>query len=258
MISVAICTFNRAESLRRTLDSLVNSRAPLHGEWELLVVDNNSNDETRQVVTSFESRLPVRYVFEEQQGLSAARNCAIREFHGDVLLFTDDDVTLDPSWLFFYDEAAHQHPTAAYFGGRVIPFWPEGKPHWLHDESLPLISGLLVRFHLGDGIRKFGDNEPTPYGASFALRRSVIEEIGRFNCDLGVKARVPGRGEESEYLSRVRAAGFEGVYVGDAVANHWTNPARLTLPYLYRYGVQTGIALRLTGSVERGSIASAG
>ncbi|MBC7625374.1 MAG: glycosyltransferase family 2 protein, partial [Aeromicrobium sp.] len=88
MISVAICTFNRAGSLRRTLESLASVAPPQVGGWELLVVDNNSSDSTRAVVAEFESALPVRYVFEAEQGLSLARNRAIREFRADLLLFT--------------------------------------------------------------------------------------------------------------------------------------------------------------------------
>lgn len=257
VLSVAICTFNRAESLRRTLESLAQAAPPATAGWELIVVDNNSSDHTREVAAAFSDSLPMRYVFEQEQGLSAARNRAMREFRGDVLLFTDDDVTVDPDWLVHYDRAIAEFPDAAYFGGRVLPLWPNGRPRWLHDESLALLSGLLVRFHLGEVTRPFQVEDPTPYGASFALRRSTITQVGNFNRALGVKAQVPGRGEESEYLSRALAASLQGVYVSDAIVHHWTDPARLGLRYLYRYGVQTGVALRVTGSTERGSVVTA-
>lgn len=257
MLSVAVCTFNRAESLRRVLESFARAVPPESAGWELIVVDNNSEDHTREVAAAFSESLPLRYVFEQEQGLSAARNCAIREFRGDVLLFTDDDVTVDPNWLVYFDRAVAAFPDAAYFGGRVLPFWPHGRPHWLHDESLALLSGLLVRFHLGEVTRPFQLEDPTPYGASFALRRCTITRVGSFNLALGVKAQVPGRGEESEYLCRVLAAGLSGVYVGEAIVHHWTDPARLSLRYLYRYGVQTGVALRLGGAREGGSLATA-
>lgn len=253
MISVAICTFNRAESLRRTLNSLVELRPPVQANWELLVVDNNSSDNTIEVVSSFESRLPLRYIFEGEQGLSAARNRALKEFKGDLVLFTDDDVVVDPRWLAAYDAAIKRFPLAGYFGGRVLPFWSDHKPRWLKDESLTLISGLLVRFDLGDETRPFAADEPTPFGASFALRRTVVDGIGEFRRDLGVVAGVPGRGEETEYLARSQARGCAGVYVGDSQVHHWTDPRRLTLRYLYRYGVQIGIAAKRTGSDGSGS-----
>lgn len=249
-----ICTFNRADSLRQTLNSLVELRAPEHADWELLVVDNNSSDNTAEVVSSFESRLPLRYAFEGEQGLSAARNRALMEFKGDLLLFTDDDVIVDPLWLVAFDRAAERFPLAGYFGGRVLPFWSDRKPRWLKDESLALISGLLVRFDLGDETHEFATNQPTPFGASFALRRTTIDKVGLFRRDLGVNGGVPGRGEESEYLDRVQIAGWAGVYVGEAIARHWTDPKRLKLAYLYRYGIQVGTAAVRTGSTASGSI----
>ena len=135
----------------------------------------------------------------------------------------------------------------------MIPFWPNGKPRWFKDESLALVSGLLVRFDLGESTREFALDDPTPFGASFGLRRSVVDMIGDFRRDLGVTGGIPGRGEESEYLRRVLAAGFSGVYVGEGSVHHWTDSRRLKFGYLYRYGVQTGIAEKLTGSAAVGS-----
>lgn len=239
------------------MQSLVSIAPPQVDGWELLVVDNNSTDSTRAVVAEFESALPVRYVFEAEQGLSLARNRAIREFRGDLLLFTDDDVTVDRSWLVAYEHAALRFPHAWFFGGRIVPFWPEGRPRWLKDESLALISGVLVNFQLGNETHEFCSDDPLPFGASFALRRAAIDAIGAFRRDLGVNGGVPGRGEESEYLARVRNAGGRGVYVGTAAVHHWTDCRRLTTGYLYEYGIQTGVAIRRTGSDARGSLFTA-
>ncbi|MCZ2135307.1 MAG: glycosyltransferase [Burkholderiales bacterium] len=255
MISIAICTFNRSQSLGRTLESLTALRAPDGVAWELIVIDNNSRDDTRAVAQRFAATLPLRYVFEAEQGLSAARNRALREFRGEVLLFTDDDVVVDALWLAAYAAAAQTHPQAGYLGGRVAPFYPDGRPRWLRDESeqLALIDGLLVRFHLGDAVRPFQAGEPTPFGANFALRRALIERVGEFRRDLGVTGTIPGRGEEAEYLERAIAAGASGVYVGTAIVNHATDLRRLTLPYLFRYGQQKGVAAHRMGVGGRGS-----
>ena len=260
MISVAICTYNRAASLARVLESLIElGHTDENPNWELIVVDNNSADGTRAVVDGFSAALPVRYVFEPEQGLSAARNRALREFRGDVLLFTDDDVVVDAQWLAAYAAAVMAYPQAGYFGGRVVPFYPDGRPSWLRDESeqLALIDGLLVRFHLGEAVRPFQAGEPTPFGASFALRRALIERVGEFRRDLGVTGNIPGRGEEADYLERAIAAGASGVYVGTAIVNHATDLRRLTLPYLYRYGQQKGVAAHRMGVGERGSLDAA-
>lgn len=259
LLSVAVCSYNRSHSLARTLDSLVLMHTSGGVTWELIVVDNNSTDDTRATVERYADSLPIRYVFEAHQGLSMARNRAIREFRGDVLIFTDDDVVVEPNWLANYHSAVCQHPSAAYFGGKVLPFYPAGRPEWLTDdgERLALIDGLLVRFHLGDTVHPFEPGEPTPFGASFALRRSLIAQVGEFRRDLGVTGSVPGRGEEAEYLARAIAVGATGVYVGTAVVNHATDPRRLTLSYLYKYGQQKGIAARRTGNKEVGTPARA-
>lgn len=257
MITVAICTYNRAASLARVLDSLTAlSGGGKDANWELIVVDNNSTDDTRTVVEGYAAALPLRYVFEPVQGLSAARNRALREFRGEVLLFTDDDVVVDAQWLAAYAAAVMAYPQAGYFGGRVVPFYPDGRPRWLRDESeqLALIDGLLVRFHLGEAVRPFEAGEPTPFGASFALRRALIERVGEFRRDLGVTGNIPGRGEEADYLERAIASGACGVYVGTAIVNHATDLRRLTLPYLYRYGQQKGIAAQRMGAGQPGSV----
>src|SRR5262245_54910979 len=126
MLSLCICTYNRNESLRRTLDSVRCMRG-LDMLAELLIIDNNSTDATAETAEAFIRELPIRRVLERAQGLSHARNRAIREFRGDLLLFTDDDVLLDANWLSAYALALSRYPTAQYFGGRILPHW-DGKP----------------------------------------------------------------------------------------------------------------------------------
>ena len=100
-VTVVLCTYNRCESLATALDSVSVSQVPPSIPWEVLVIDNNSRDRTRDVVEDFARRYPgrFRYLFESQQGKSFALNRGIREASGDVLAFMDDDVTVDPSWL---------------------------------------------------------------------------------------------------------------------------------------------------------------
>jgi glycosyltransferase involved in cell wall biosynthesis len=99
--SVIICTYNRSGSLERTLASLARMELRDSADWELLVVDNNSKDDTRVVVDGFTraSGVNCRYIFEKEQGLSHARNRGIREAKGEIIAFTDDDVLLDRHWL---------------------------------------------------------------------------------------------------------------------------------------------------------------
>ncbi len=251
--TVSICTYNRADSLARTLESLCAARKP-DAPWELLVIDNNSKDYTPAIVKQFEDRLPLRYVFEGMQGLSAARNRAMNEFRGATLLFTDDDVRVDAGWLTAYEKAIRMFPEAGYFGGRIVPEWNGRKPRWLREPCLPSIDGVLVWYDRGPETRLFREDEPAPFGASFGLRRSLLERIGKFRLDLGCNGASVGRGEETDMLLSAKAEGAKGVYVGAALCWHFTDPRRLTLRSLYRHGVASGKSYKtMTASPHNGS-----
>jgi glycosyltransferase involved in cell wall biosynthesis len=240
MISVCICTYNRAESLQRTLGSLAAQLNADSGPIELLIIDNNCTDATYQIVAAFSESLPVRRVAESRQGLAHARNRAVTESRGDVLLFTDDDIRFGPCWLATYQDAIRRFPDADYFGGRILPDWGHAKPRWIGDEPLPLIDGVLGWFNHGVETRPFWATEPLPFGASFAVKRSLFEKVGLFRVDLGAGGMGLGRGEETEFLMRARDAGAQGVYVGEALCFHAYDPGSLTLAALYRYGIAHG------------------
>ena len=218
------------------------------------MVDNNSSDHTKSVAEQFEGRLPIRYFFETKQGLSHARNRAIDEFRGEVLLFTDDDVRLSDDWVTRFHNAFELNPNAQFFGGRIVPEWSDHKPSWLVDENLSLISGLLVSYQIGEKSRVLAPEDPLPFGASFAIRHELISQVGFFRVDLGVKGDSLGRGEETDYLHRARNAGLHGFYVGDAVCFHQVDYSRLRLRYLYRYGRDKGASDKLQGNLASASL----
>src|SRR5258708_9599607 len=116
-VTVAVCTFNRAESLRRTLDSLVAMRVARDLAWELSVVNNNSTDHTDGVIAEYRDRLPMRREFEPLHGHSNARNRAIAAAGGEYIIWTDDDVIVGTGWLAAYAGAFRRWSDAAVFGG---------------------------------------------------------------------------------------------------------------------------------------------
>ena len=255
-LSLCISTFNRCDSLALTLELLTRQTYAQAHDYELLIIDNNCTDDTPRVVDSYASRLPLKRIVERKQGLSYGRNRAIAEFSGDVLLFTDDDVTLEPDWLAEYATALKRYPEADIFGGRSIAAFQEKRPKWLIDCNLALLSGVLVNFDYGEDVRLFAAAEPGPVGASFAIRRRLIEEVGGFRVDLGRVGLLPGRGEETEFFDRSLKRGAQRVYVGGALCWHRVEPNRLTLRALYRHGVEKGRAHALMhGDVQKGSLA---
>ena len=254
MISLAICSFNRSDSLSKTLQS-VRCLRRLDTLTELLVIDNNSTDATASTARAFAPDLPIRVVVERSQGLSHARNRAIEEFKGDLLLFTDDDVLLDADWLSSYASAVAEFPTAQFFGGRILPRWPNKPPSWLRDECLALLDGVLVWYDHGTETRLYACGEELPFGASFAVRRTLLEGMPGFREDLGCRGSSRGRGEETEFFQRCLAAGAIGIYVGKALCWHKVDDRRLTLAALYRYGIDSGRAYRtISRSTASGSV----
>jgi glycosyltransferase involved in cell wall biosynthesis len=241
MISLCICTYNREQSLRETLNSVRQMR-DLGALTEILIIDNNSTDETANIVESFATDLPIRRVVELSQGLSHARNRAVAEFMGELLLFTDDDVLLDHDWLTAYASAAAEFSAAQYFGGRILPRWDSQPPKWLKGECPSMVDGLLVWYDHGTETRFFIAKEQPPFGASFAARRALLNTMSGFRTDLGPMGTSRGRGDDTEFFRRCIAADVPGVYVGKALCWHKTDHRRLTLLAFYRYGIESGRA----------------
>lgn len=214
------------------------------GQVEILIVDNNSSDNTKNVVEKFRDNLPVKYVFEREQGLTFARNAGINSSSGAAILFTDDDLRFDDKWLSSYLDALHSFPEASYFGGRILPDWTSPKPGWLKDEKLPLLDGILGCYDLGAETRIMTEADPLPFGASFAVRRAIFDtdRIELFRQDLGRQGTNLGRGEDTDMLNRIRQMGKQGVYVGKALCWHAVQPDRLKFPALWEYGKASGKA----------------
>src|ERR1700740_479714 len=131
-VTVILCTYNRCQSLAKALKSVASSIMPASVEWEVLVVDNNSPDKTREVAEEFCRKYAqrFRYMFEGQQGKSYALNSGIRATDADVLAFMDDDVEVDPHWLNNLTKAFSDGPWSGA-AGRILPGTDFAPPSWL-------------------------------------------------------------------------------------------------------------------------------
>lgn len=244
MISVILCTYNRAPHLQETLGSLERLSVPPGLEWELLVVDNNSTDETQAVVAALRDRgrLPIRYIFESQQGKSFALNTGIKEAYGEIIAFTDDDVTVDPRWLAEI-RAAFDKFGCVGVGGRVLPVWAKEKPAWLTDEVG--LMGVVASFDLGEDPHRL---TTPPYGVNMAFRMVAFEKYGLFRTDLGPTAGQLLRGEDSEFCGRLLAAAETIMYAPGAVIRHVVEPERLEKRYFKAWYFSYGRSLaRIAG-----------
>lgn len=249
-ISVAICTYNRADELALCLASIVNVGDSLHKDDEIIIVDNNSSDNTNQVVKEWSKKLPLKYIFEPVQGLSVARNTALKAYSKSVIFFVDDDVSITRGSLDAYRKAIHDFPDTGFFGGKILVDWQGHKPKWLHSEAMALISGLICHYDRDIEEQEYDTSSLLPYGANFMLTRKLTDLNGSFDSSLGVNGKEIGRGEETEYLMRALNQGFSGRYVSEALVYHRFDVKRLSTVYLFKYGIQKGRA----SSVVDGSV----
>lgn len=218
-VTAILCTYNRCESLAKALQNLAVSIVPENVEWEVLVVDNNSSDQTKAVVQGFSDRYPgrFRYLFEPQQGKSYALNAGICDAQGEILAFVDDDVTVEPEWLQNLTSPLHQG-TWAGSGGRILPAPGFVPPDWLAvDGPCNLIGALCAYFNPGEAP---GELKQPPYGANMAFRKEMFQRYGNFRTDLGPRPNSEMRSEDTEFVRRLMTAGERLRYVPAATVYH--------------------------------------
>ncbi len=240
-ITVILCTFNRCGSLAKALESAAASVLPDSVTWEILVVDNNSKDQTPEVVEDFSSRYlgRFRYLFEPQPGKSYALNAGIRNSQAEVLAFLDDDVTVEPTWLQNLT-APLQDEQWAGVGGRIRPEQGFSPPRWMVLEGDRSLGGALAAmFDLGDTAGKL---ERPPYGTNMAFRKSMFEKYGGFRTDMGPRPGSQIRSEDTEFGRRLLAAGERLYYAPSAVVYHAVPENRLHKKYFLAWFFDFGRA----------------
>jgi len=229
IVSVAIPTYNRADFLRQTLAGLAAQLFP-RDHFEVLVIDNNSRDHTPAVVAEFAGVHPApRHVLEPNQGLDYARNRAIAEARGGILLFGDDDILVSPDWIAqmaapLLADAGGQRIGAV--GGEVIPIFPDGLPDWVREWHAP----LAFRADAGPI-----DSSRSPMGANLAVPAWVFQKLGPFHTALDRAAGNYFSGGDSEMIRRIRAAGFEVWFAPAAAVRHQMPASRTTFRYAARH-----------------------
>ena len=239
-ITIAICTWNRSQLLKQTLEAMTALVVPPDLSWEILVVNNNSSDDTAQVVESFVTRLPLRTVVETKAGLSHARNRALDEARGDYLMFTDDDVLVDRHWVTACADAVRRHPDAAAMVGPVAPWFPSPPDPVLADVFPELKRGFCsVALSTEEGPLADADIDAV-FGVNMAFKRAAVSGL-RFDPNFGVTHVEPGKGgDEAAFFRLVRARGGAILWCPSMRLDHFVDPARMRLPYLLRFSIGRG------------------
>lgn len=248
-ISLIIATHNRAGQLMTALDSVVRQDLSA-AEWECVVVNNCSSDDTAARFAAFAAAHPdcrLRLVDERQAGLSYARNRGIAEAQAPLLAFIDDDEWIEPHFLSAYLELFDARPDAMAAGGHIVAEYPDGRPAWMSNYPEKAIANTM---DFGAEIRPFPANR-IPGGGNMALRREAFDRNGAFDPQLG---RVGNRltcGEESDLFERLRERGCTLWYVPDAVMHHVIPAAKLTESYFRNLCRNIGINQRLRARIHR-------
>jgi|SRR5579871_4029404 len=243
-VTVLICTWNRATLLEETLGYLARMSLPPGLHWEVVVVDNNSTDDTADVVRRRMSSFPtaLRYVFEQRQGKSCAMNAGIAAATAPILAFTDDDVRVGEGWLEAVVDAFRAHPDVDYAGGPVDPIWEAPCPAWFA-ASGKILWGTLAILDYGPERFVFEERRRIPLGANFAIRRTLVDRIGDFDPCLGRNDVNTLLGQElPEFFARARAAGARGLYVPAMRVQHHVPASRLQPQYFRRWWYGKGIS----------------
>jgi glucosyl-dolichyl phosphate glucuronosyltransferase len=239
LITVAICTLNRAVSVRRTIESLAAMEVPDNLPWEVLVVNNNCTDHTDAVIASFAGRLPIRREFEPRRGLSNARNRAVDAADGDYIVWTDDDVVVGIGWLLAYAEAFSRWPQAAVFGGPITPRYAPPVPKWFSESEALLRNSVFGGRDFGDEAVPLLAGGRLPFGPNFAVRAAEQRRF-RYNPRLGHAPGQRRRGEELDVLDRILQSGACGYWVPTARVEHCSDASQQTLRYIARYFATVG------------------
>lgn len=238
MISVIICTYNRDKYIYNVLKSLADGTLP-PDRYEIVLVDNNSTDNTRSEVERFCKDFPsvnLRYSVETNQGLSHARNRGIRESKGDILVYVDDDATVNAEYLATYADWFEKNPQTDAAGGPIIPHYETGsEPRWMTYFIKRLLTGYL---YFGKKAGPF-PGENFPGGGNAAYRSRVFEKVGLYNVELGRNGDSLGSGEEKDIFDKMKRQGMQISYLPDAILYHSIPAYKLEPDYFNR--VTTGI-----------------
>lgn len=229
--SVIIPTYNRCKSLRRALKSLMKLNFP-RNHYEVIVVDNNSNDDTPNIVEKFQNAgLEVKYVKEISLSFTVARHTGAKAASSPLLCYIDDDVTVDKNWMASIVDVFEKDESVGMVGGRIEPIFEVKPPGWALAAQSKFNGWSL--WHYADVLCE----APGACGPNLCVRRALLEKIGGFPPDtIGVEAEGRPGTIEKIYIGpgdwglsqKIQAAGYKVMYAPEAIVYHHIPPVRFT------------------------------
>ncbi len=231
-ISVVICTYNRSAYIQDAMESLYQQTL-YKDAYEVIVVNNNSTDNTREICEAFIQSHPDAHFYyynESRQGASYARNTGATYAASPLLCFMDDDAIADKDYLERIADFFEQHPDAGGLGGRIIPKYIPAEPKWMSH----FVSSLVGHFHYSEEVSVFAANK-YPLESNMIIRKADFDAISGFNTALpGVVGTLRIGGEGKDFFFRLKELG-RTIYYDPAIrVQHVVETAKLTREYMYR------------------------
>ncbi len=243
-LSVIVPTRNRALFLKDALESILKQNL-CKEEFEVLVVDNGSTDQTAEVVEEFIAKSnQIRYFFAPEPGLHVGRHLGAREAKGEILVYVDDDIIATSDWLEAIKNAFN-NPKVALVGGKILPKWEGDVPEWInlfkHEVEYGWTIGYVSLLDFGNVPREIPAYYV--YGCNFSIRKSVLFECGGFHPDSMPQELIQYRGDGESALSlTIMGKGYKSFYEPKASVYHRIPPERLTLDYFCRRAFNQGVS----------------
>jgi glycosyltransferase involved in cell wall biosynthesis len=254
--TVIICTYNRARSVADLLECLLAQETAQERPFEILVVDNNSKDNTKETIEPYISKFQggLRYFFEPRQGKSFALNLGIRESRGEVLAFTDDDCLVPGDYIKQVDEVFSNYADIDFIGGMILPHWGEEKcPSWLAETLFDTTAyeigderywrrmffrGPLAILDYGEKPARLDSMQKRYrsflfYGPNMAIKKSALERIGGFAADRVIT-------QDTEICLRLVQSGMKGLYAPNVRVYHRVQADKLTPEFYQRWYFKRG------------------
>jgi glycosyltransferase involved in cell wall biosynthesis len=235
-ISVIICTYNRDRFLPDALKSLLKQNASPE-DFEIVIVNNNSNDKTEEISLNFIEQNPslnVSYYFEPNPGLSFARNRGIKEAKADLISYIDDDGIAREDYVKNLITAFDNNPEYGAVGGKVIPIYESGEePAWMNK----YIQGVVSKVDYGEKVKDF--EKKYPAGCNMAFRKYLFGDFGGFNTDLVY------RGDDKFVFHNLKSHGVKVLYEPNIFVNHFIDSYRTEPKFINKISKSIGASEKL-------------
>ena len=240
-VCIVVCTYNRSELLEECLLSL-KRMLPVPVDWEVIVVDNNSDDNTESVVRQLMRTFPkLSYVKELKQGLSHARNCGAHASKAEWVLYHDDDALAHSDLLTRFVNTSSRNDFDC-IGGKYLAWFRNEKPAWW-----PVGAGEKE-----DPREDFGPIEyPQLSGGIFACKRELLLSMGGFNPDLGQLGEQLRYGEEVELQAKLLEAGYKIAYDPLLRIDHLVAKEKMSVSWILKSRYKNGVDFWQTHRVKK-------